>query len=93
MHYIIYPDLYLYCVNCLFSVVRWSQTADDVTVILHAGRTLKHNDIEVVFSEDKVDVGLTGYTHFPVFVVFLLWATLPHASADGVTQCPVIRSS
>jgi len=42
------------------SVVRWSQTADDVTVILHAGRPLKQNDIEVVFNDDKVNVGLTG---------------------------------
>jgi len=42
------------------SVVRWSQTADDVTVILHAGRPLKQNDIEVVFNDHKVNVGLTG---------------------------------
>jgi len=41
-------------------VVQWSQTAEDVTVILHAGRPLKQNDIEVVFSDDKVNVGLTG---------------------------------
>jgi len=41
-------------------VVRWSQTDEDVTVILHAGRPLKQNDIEVVFNDDKVNVGLTG---------------------------------
>jgi len=44
-------------------VVQWSQTAEDVTVILHAGRPLKHSDIEVVFSDDRVNVGLTG-NHF-----------------------------
>jgi len=42
------------------SVVSWSQTSEDVTVILHAGRPLKQNDIEVVFDDDRVNVGLTG---------------------------------
>jgi len=45
--------------NCVV-VVRWSQTDEDVTVILHTGRSLKPNDIEVIFNDDKVNVGLTG---------------------------------
>jgi len=48
-------------VSCMYVlVVCWSQTSEDVTVILHAGRRLKQNDIEVVFDDDKVNVGLTG---------------------------------
>ena len=54
--------------NCVL-VVRWSQTAEDVTVILHAGRHLKKNDIEVVFNDDEVNVGLTG--HIYNIVVFV----------------------
>jgi len=48
------------CVLFVWSVVCWSQTNEDVTVILHAGRPLKHSDIEVVFNDNNVNVGLTG---------------------------------
>ena len=42
------------------TVDGWSQTTDDVTIVLHAGRKLKQNDISVEFNDDDVKVGLTG---------------------------------
>jgi len=44
-----------------------------VTVILHAGRPLKQNDIEVVFSDDEVNVGLTGNATLLIVPLLLVY--------------------
>ena len=47
-----------------------------MTVILHAGRPLKQSDIEVVFSDDEVHVGLTGKALLLILPLLLVYPTL-----------------
>ena len=55
-------SFYALLFGLFFSVVSWSQSVSAVTVILHAGRPLKSNDVSVEYTENDVKVGLTGET-------------------------------